>query len=159
MFDWVAIDPKHSEFLNRQRQDWKRLDKLSAWRPEHSGRPNPDLLAPKSKPAVSRVLWGAMAAAAAIAVAFVSYQQSSSRMSESASELVAESKPEIRNELDDVDLFNKYQFTDDLTAFGSGQNLPTGDDSPHGEELPHGEEVDPEDLIDLGKRLLLRNGR
>lgn len=101
LFDWLAIDPKHSEYLNRQRQDWKRLDKLSAWCPEHSGRPNPDLLAPKPKPVVNRVFWGAMAAAAAIVVAFVSYQQSSSRVSGSASKLVAESKPEIRNELDD----------------------------------------------------------
>lgn len=100
-FDWLAIDPKHSEFLNRQRQDWKRLDKLSAWCPEHSDRPNADLLAPKPKPTVNRVFWGAMAAAAAIGVAFVSYQQSSNRMSGSASELIAESKPEIRNELDD----------------------------------------------------------
>jgi|TARA_B110000495_G_C22975982_1_gene573248 transmembrane sensor len=101
LFDWLAIDPKHSEFLNRQRGDWKRLDKLSAWRPEHSGRPNPDLLAPKPKPVVNRLFWGAMAAAAAFAVVFVSYQQISVRVSDSASERVAESKPEIRNELDD----------------------------------------------------------
>ncbi|MFL3660013.1 MAG: hypothetical protein ACJ07L_18445, partial [Opitutales bacterium] len=33
LFDWLAIDPRHAEILNRQRRDWKRLDKLSAWRP------------------------------------------------------------------------------------------------------------------------------
>ena len=101
LFDWLAIDPSHSELLNRQRADWKRLDKLSAWRPEHSDRPNPDLLAPKRKSAARPVLWGFMAAAAAIAIAFVSYQALSNRISDSSLDRVAELKPEIRNELDD----------------------------------------------------------
>ena len=101
LFDWIAVDPRHAEILNRQRRDWKRLDKLSAWRPEHSSRPNPDLLAPKPKTALSRVFWGAIAAAAAVAVTFVLFEQGPSRMADSGSELLAESKPEIRNELDD----------------------------------------------------------
>jgi len=43
---WLAADPRHSPALSRARSDWKRLDKLGRWRPEHSAQPNPDLLAP-----------------------------------------------------------------------------------------------------------------
>lgn len=45
-FEWLAADVTHAEVLARHRRDWKWLDKLADWRPEHAERPNPDLLAP-----------------------------------------------------------------------------------------------------------------
>lgn len=101
LFDWIAEDPLHAELLSRHRQDWKRLDHLSAWGPEHSSRPNPDLLAPKTKRGFGRVFWGTMAAAAALAVGFVIFQEGSSRSADVVSEAIAEAKPEIRNQLED----------------------------------------------------------
>ena len=97
LFDWIGADPIHADLLSRQRQDWKRLDHLSAWGPEHSSRPNPDLLAPKSKRRLGRVFWGAMAAAATLAVAFVIFQEGSSR----SADTISEAKPEIRHQLED----------------------------------------------------------
>lgn len=66
---WLADDPRHGEQLARHRRHWQRLDPLAQWRPEHSARPNPDLLAP---PPVRRFgLWpAAVTLAAAAAVAF-----------------------------------------------------------------------------------------
>lgn len=101
LFDWIAADPIHADLLSRHRQDWKRLDNLSAWCPEHSSRPNPDLLAPKAKPGISRLVWFSMAAAAALAVGFVIFQEGSSRSANAVSEAIAEAKPEIRNQLED----------------------------------------------------------
>ena len=97
LFDWIGADPIHADLLSRQRQDWKRLDHLSAWGPEHSSRPNPDLLAPKPNRRLGRVFWGAMAAAATLAVAFVIFQEGSSRSADTTSE----AKPEIRHQLED----------------------------------------------------------
>ncbi len=101
LFDWIGADPIHADLLSRHRQDWKRLDHLSAWGPEHSSRPNPDLLAPKPKRRLGRVFWGGMAAAAALAVGFVIFQEGSSRSANAVSEAIAEAKPEIRNQLED----------------------------------------------------------
>lgn len=68
--EWLAADPTHVEVLAAHRRDWKRLDKLADWRPEHAGRPNPDLLAPatggRRRPAFYLV---PLAAAAVLAVA------------------------------------------------------------------------------------------
>ena len=97
LFDWIGADPIHADLLSRQRQDWKRLDHLSAWGPEHSSRPNPDLLAPKPNRRLGRVFWGAMAAAATLAVAFVIFQEGSSR----SADTISEAKPEIRHQLED----------------------------------------------------------
>lgn len=74
-FQWLAIDPRHGEALARHRQNWERLNLLGQWRPEHSARPNRDLLAPPVSP--SRRLaafprW-AVAMAAALAVAAFSW--------------------------------------------------------------------------------------
>ena len=44
--DWLASDPRHGEQLARHRRHWQRLEVLAQWRPEHSVRPNADLLAP-----------------------------------------------------------------------------------------------------------------
>ncbi len=101
LFDWIAADPVHADLLSRHRQDWKRLDHLSAWGPEHSSRPNPDLLAPKPKRGIGRVFWGGMAAAAALAIGFVIFQEGSFRSTDAVSEAIAEAKPEIRNQLED----------------------------------------------------------
>lgn len=46
LFAWMAAHPDHTRALARARRDWKRLDQLADWRPEHSLKPNPDLLAP-----------------------------------------------------------------------------------------------------------------
>lgn len=69
--DWLASDPRHGEQLARHRRHWQRLEALAQWRPEHSARPNADLLAPP------RVRWSrywpaamGLAAAAAVAVVF-----------------------------------------------------------------------------------------
>ena len=65
---WLAADPRHGACFSHHRRSWDRLDRLSQWRPEHSLRPNPDLLAPPPR----RVSWMfplALAAAAAVAVA------------------------------------------------------------------------------------------
>lgn len=68
---WLAADPRHGEQLARHRRHWQRLAPLAQWRPEHSARPNPDLLAPPAprrfalRPAAFTL---AFAAAAAIAV-------------------------------------------------------------------------------------------
>lgn len=69
LFDWLAADPAHATILARHRRNWKRLDKLAEWRPEHSRRPNPDLLAPTAKPRrIMRTFWVPLAAAAALAL-------------------------------------------------------------------------------------------
>lgn len=78
--DWLTADPRHSAEYEKQRAKWARLDILADWRPEHAGRPNRDLLAPRSAPlfewlrarrrVFAGVTLGALAAAAAC-VAFV----------------------------------------------------------------------------------------
>lgn len=46
LLHWLSLDSRHGESLSRQRQNWRRLDLLGQWKPEHSLRPNRDLLAP-----------------------------------------------------------------------------------------------------------------
>ena len=46
---WVAADPTHREAWARQRRNWRRLEPLARWLPEHSAEPNPDLLAPSRR--------------------------------------------------------------------------------------------------------------
>jgi len=43
-FDWLADDPDHAEAYTSRQKTWKHLDILADWRPEHSLKPNPDLL-------------------------------------------------------------------------------------------------------------------
>ncbi len=66
---WLATDHGHGVCFARYRRDWDRLDQLAEWRPQHSPRPNPDLLAPPSK----RVHWPLALAAAAAAFAIYVY--------------------------------------------------------------------------------------
>lgn len=43
---WYTADARHAQELDRQTANWTRLNVLADWRPEHSARPNRDLLAP-----------------------------------------------------------------------------------------------------------------
>jgi len=70
---WLAADSRHAAELARQRANWQRLDLLGQWRPEHSPRPNRDLLAPPSRPRGYAGWWlglGSLAVAAALALLF-----------------------------------------------------------------------------------------
>jgi transmembrane sensor len=69
--DWLRADPRHGAALRRLEQAWGALDPLAEWRPVHSARPNPDLLA---VPAPRRLRWLApLAAAAAVAVGLFTF--------------------------------------------------------------------------------------
>ncbi len=64
-FDWVAADPRHSEWYSQHMKTWKQLDQLAQWKPEHSERPNQDLL--KRHIARRRWIWiGGVAAMVAL---------------------------------------------------------------------------------------------
>lgn len=69
---WLAADPRHGAQLAQHRRHWQRLDRLALWRPEHSTRPNPDLLAPPLRDRLRPFLPVSLllAAAAAVAAAF-----------------------------------------------------------------------------------------
>lgn len=60
---WLAADARHGAELARHRRHWTRLDRLARWAPEHSERPNPDLLAPAASSRFRR--WGVISALAA----------------------------------------------------------------------------------------------
>jgi len=64
-FEWLADDPRHSEWYTRHMKTWKQLDQLAQWKPEHSRKPNQDLL--KYHMTRSRWAWlGGIAAALAL---------------------------------------------------------------------------------------------
>ena len=70
--EWLRADPRHGPALRRVEQAWGALDQLAEWRPAHSARPNPDLLA---LPRPRRWRWLApLAAAAAVALGFVAFR-------------------------------------------------------------------------------------
>ena len=55
-FQWLAENPRHGDWLAKRQQTVAGLKKLAQWRPEHSLRPNPDLLAETAvRPAKRRV--------------------------------------------------------------------------------------------------------
>lgn len=62
--EWLRADPRHGAVIARMEQTWQKLNLLAAWQPEHSTRPNPDLLAPRTR----RVWWPALTALAAALV-------------------------------------------------------------------------------------------
>jgi transmembrane sensor len=78
---WLAENPAHGRAIARLEKAWGFMDRLEQWRPAHSARPNPDLLLSRRSGNAkadgkhhSRRMWflsGALAAAAAIAVAWV----------------------------------------------------------------------------------------
>lgn len=81
--DWLAGDPRHGEQLARHRRQWQRLEALAQWRPEHSVRPNADLLAPP-RARWSRYWPAAVGLAAAAAVAVVLWNGGAGRAEHAA---------------------------------------------------------------------------
>lgn len=71
LMQWLASDPRHGMQLARHRKGWQRLETLAQWRPEHSARPNPDLLAPPRERLLRFAPVVGLAAAAAVAVVLV----------------------------------------------------------------------------------------
>ena len=65
-FDWLAESPENSDAFAKHRRNWKRLDNLGDWLPEHSDKPNPDLLAPSEKSNVVKYVAFALGLAALI---------------------------------------------------------------------------------------------
>jgi transmembrane sensor len=63
---WLAEDPRHRACFAFQEKSWTDLDALSLWRPEHSSRPNPDLLV-QTEPERPR-LWLQVAACLVVAL-------------------------------------------------------------------------------------------
>jgi transmembrane sensor len=68
---WLAADARHGEQLAKHRLHWSRLDQLAEWKPEHSNRPNPDLLAPPLRFRMRRSAPVSLALAAAAMVTIV----------------------------------------------------------------------------------------
>jgi transmembrane sensor len=68
---WLREDPRHAAAIARQEKVWGLLDQLSEWRPANSPQPNPDLLAPRLRRKIYWLSTAALAAAAAVALAFV----------------------------------------------------------------------------------------
>jgi transmembrane sensor len=72
---WLAADPRHAEAITRQRRAWEVFDRLAGLQSSVSAMPDPDLLAPETRPAESRMWrWAARVVvpmAAAVAIAFV----------------------------------------------------------------------------------------
>jgi transmembrane sensor len=66
---WLREDARHGAAVARLEAAWRTLDQLAEWRPVHSAKPNPDLLAVRShRP---RRVWAAvLAVAAAVAIGF-----------------------------------------------------------------------------------------
>lgn len=82
-FEWLRADLRHGAAVAQLEKTWGALDALAGWRPAHSARPNPDLLA--SPPAVAPVAmsnwagWrrsavGALAAAAMFGLVLWGYR-------------------------------------------------------------------------------------
>ncbi len=71
-FEWLAADPEHAEAFSSRRQIWDELNSLAEWRPEHSLKPNPDLLrASVAEKAPKQTLLKVVLFAAGIAAALV----------------------------------------------------------------------------------------
>lgn len=68
-FQWLSESALHRQWFLRHEETWQGLSSLAQWRPEHSARPNPDLLA--TPPQRRRWLLPAALAAAAAALIFV----------------------------------------------------------------------------------------
>ena len=82
-FEWLRADPRHGAMIAHLEKTWGALDALAEWRPTHSTRPNPDLLATPAPlresgwarrikfPSAIRTLTAAAAAAVVVAGVFV----------------------------------------------------------------------------------------
>ncbi len=81
-FDWLAKDPRHSNAISEHEQLWKQMDRLVEWMPEHSDKPNEDLL--KYKKRESWYYWlGGIAAALVLGIVTLSFFSNSSEITES----------------------------------------------------------------------------
>jgi transmembrane sensor len=70
---WLREDARHRAELGRLDRTWEALDVLAEWRPAHSARPNPDLLA-RGRRRSRRVWWyaaGTLAAAASLVLGVI----------------------------------------------------------------------------------------
>ena len=77
---WIAADSRHGAALARHKRNWKRLDLLGEWKPEHSPRPNRDLLAPPPRrllnsPPMGKFVQVALSLAAALVLGFFAWRQ------------------------------------------------------------------------------------
>jgi transmembrane sensor len=71
---WLREDPANGVTIARLEKTWDRLEQLSLWRPAHSPRPNPDLLAPRHRKWGRPLGWlGLLGAAAAIVLAAITW--------------------------------------------------------------------------------------
>ncbi len=76
-FDWLADEPDHAEAYASRQKTWKHLDILADWRPEHSLKPNPDLLdttRTKGIFSATKVIKLVLSVAAVLAVMFAGWQ-------------------------------------------------------------------------------------
>jgi len=76
--EWLRADPRHAAAVARLKKVWGMLDHLSEWRPAHSPRPNPDLLAPHTRNKIYWLSATALAAVAAVVLAVAVFQQAPS---------------------------------------------------------------------------------
>ncbi len=122
-FDWLALSSKNAALLSRQRRHWKRLDQLSAWRPEHNERPNPDLLAP---PRAKWVRWIrryspiSLVAALALLLSLIFWNHDPSIPQENPINTVA-LKPENRFLLDDGSTIKLHDHAEVTVLFSSAE--------------------------------------
>ena len=97
--EWLYANPRHGRAIVQLERVWATLNKLEQWRPAHSKIPNPDLLAPRKH---SRLYWlsTALAAAAAVGMAFYVWSPSRTGSAGSHREAIIHPGPE-RLALDD----------------------------------------------------------
>lgn len=93
--EWLRKDPRHGPALRRMDGMWRQLNRLAYWRPQHSARPNPDLLV--THPMVRRywrIACFAGAAAAALVFGLFAVKDDRAVMSEKRVEQ-AEASPSL----------------------------------------------------------------
>ncbi len=88
---WLAADPRHGEQLAKHRSHWNRLDQLAEWKPEHSTRPNPDLLAPPPRFRLRRYgpISLALAAAAVLTIVIATFVRAPDEKEQSSAPAIA----------------------------------------------------------------------
>lgn len=73
---WMQEDPRHAETFAALDATWRDFNRLAAARPEGAGEGDADLLAPRLRPRRrAPLVWGGLAAAAAVALACVGVWQ------------------------------------------------------------------------------------
>jgi transmembrane sensor len=130
---WLARDSRHGAELARFRRHWQRLDPLADWRPEHSARPNPDLLAPKAAPVRRSPGWWLIGLAAAATVALMLWREGPGREAGRTPAAVAAAPAEpvaTRRVLEDgtvVELNRGAMLTEHFTAAERRVRLTAGE--------------------------------